>query len=80
MRGKPGWSGRSAAFIALFAGSAAAAEGRQDLALEGEYVLAHDRSGAGAVALEERFEEVGLVVDRVAQARHAVEHEVPDAQ
>src|SRR5919107_1770354 len=79
MHAKGRSSGVGAALGASFAGSAAAAEGRQDLALEGEHVLAHDRSRAGAVALEERFEQVRLVVHRVAEARYAVEHEVPDA-
>jgi hypothetical protein len=40
-------------FRCLARGSAAAAEGRQDLALKGVHVLARDRSGAGVMALDE---------------------------
>ena len=34
----------------------------------------------GAVAVEQRLEQVRLVVHGVAEPRHAVEHDVPDAQ
>ena len=55
-------------------------EGGEDLPLEGEHVLAHDRARVGAVAIEHRLEQLRLVVDRVAEAGHAVQHHVPDAQ
>src|SRR5215204_4044467 len=40
----------------------------------------HHRAPVGPVAVEDRFEQLGLVVDRVAEGWHAVEDEVPNAQ
>src|SRR5215207_6351129 len=61
-------------------GRSGPAEGREDLALEREHVLMHDRPRVRAVSVEDRLEELHLVVDGVAERRHAVEHQIPNAQ
>ena len=57
-----------------------ATERDDDLALEGEDVVAHELARPHTVVRQQGPQQLALVVHRRPKARHAVEHQVPDAE